>query len=191
MDIRQATALPVLWQRWTEFVAGIAGDKKRRVRIDPTEYEALHRALLAACQAMITRAQADAHTWLRHLQQVVEPWMTASSLEQIDNELLQDILVRCRAVDREIGGHGWGATLLRRQRWHIALVVSCLVAPPLVVAITYWGELSPSDSFQTGWRSTRRLVQATGDGGFWFLATCAAVLGFTVWTLWALAGPRR
>ena len=119
MDTRQPAALLVLWRRWTKVVAWFAGRDPGRLRLDPAEYEALHRALLAACRALAQKADPGRAFPLDGLQQLVQPWITAASLEQADGELLADLLARCRVIDLELGGHGWLApapppTLARR-----------------------------------------------------------------------------
>jgi hypothetical protein len=192
MVIRQSAALPVLWRRWTELISGFAERQARRARFDASEYEALHRALLAACQAMIVHADPEHAAWLTRMQQLVEPWMTAATLEKIDKELLADVLARCRAIDQEMGGLGWSWNrLIRRQRALVTLVLGCLIVPPLLVGVAYWSELSPSDVFETGWRSMRRLIRGSGELTFWFAGTVVAGLSFVLWALWGLAGPRR
>jgi hypothetical protein len=187
---RQPEALPVLWRRWTDVVACFAGREPGRLHLDPVEYEALHRDLARACEALAENADPKRAAWAAGLVLLVQPWITAGSLEQADGELLADVLARCRIIDRELGGRDW-LRPLRRVRWLTLLVLACLVVPPLLVTVTYWGELPLADTVDSAWRSMRHVVRATGGIGLWFTGGGLLVLGFVVWAVWALAGSRR
>jgi hypothetical protein len=190
MDIHDVETLPVLWRRWTEIVAGFASREPGRFRLDPVEYEAFHRALLRACQDRAHASDAQRAAWLDSLEFLVEPWITAGSLEQADQELLTDVLARCRSIDREMNGRDWTRPV-RRHPWLLVVAIVCLIIPPVLVVLVDWGTLPLADVLHPGRRWIRTLLRETSALGWVYFGSGLLGVAFVFWAFWALSGPSR
>jgi hypothetical protein len=189
-DARPPAALGMLWRRWLDVVASFANRNPGRMGLDAVEYEALHSALVGACQALAAKADAGGRAWYDGVLQVVRPWLNVGSLAQADQELLADLLARCRIIDEELTGCNWSKRL-RRQRLLVALGAACFLLPPLLVAVMYWSELPLADFASGGWRWMRSLWRSTGGLDFWFAGGGLLTMAFVFWGLWAVSRPRR
>src|SRR5262245_46103072 len=98
-------ALRELWYRWTAVVELFARRRRGRRQVGWQEYRALHEDLLRLCRSL-AEAQADeaAARPYRHLESIVQPWLTPWALEQADRDVLYDLLPRCWRVGSELGG---------------------------------------------------------------------------------------
>ena len=96
------------WSRWTTIVEAFAHRRPSRRWVDPVAYGTLHRRLLAQCRAEADGPGASAGS--EELESLVRPWLSPKTLAQADREILGGLLVRCRAVERRLGGRRRGFT---------------------------------------------------------------------------------
>jgi hypothetical protein len=94
-------------------VAAITRRRGSRL-VEPKAYRALHQELLAICQGLAAGAEEGEGGYYQRLQEVVQPWLTPSVLARTDQEILVQLLARCRAVEKELGGPPWSWAL---RRW--------------------------------------------------------------------------
>jgi hypothetical protein len=136
MDTREIRLLPRLWRRWLAVVSLFQRRAPGRVRLVPEEYQALQQSLLQLCEQLDKEVPPDLQPRLKHLEQLVRPWLNASALEQADRELLADLVARCHRA-----AAGWLEPEPRRG-WLPWLLVVFLIAAGAVFVVSAW----------TGWR---------------------------------------
>jgi hypothetical protein len=77
--------------------------------------------LLEECEALAAVAALPNRDLYEQIESLVSPWITLESLRQADSDIINDLLLRCRQIDRRLGG---------RQRFAVgtcAMVVFALV----------------------------------------------------------------
>jgi hypothetical protein len=156
----EIAALKTHWCRWVKIVELFARRRANRGRVDPQEYVRLHKELIANCRALAESAKANEvkAAVFRHVEELVEPWLTPSVLERADREILIHLLVRCRQVERQLG-------LGSRARMVLGWATQALVAS-LCVAV---GFLLVGAS-NAGWHSGLDRLRGWSDG-LWFVVT--------------------
>jgi hypothetical protein len=136
----EQAALRRSWQRWTAIVALFALRRPGRHRVDPREYARLHQDLLQACRGLAGTAEELGRPFYRHLESLVEPWLTPQVLAEGDREVLLDLLGRVRRAGR---GLEVGRRALAVRRWCATGVLFLAVALG-VVALAWclrWADL--------------------------------------------------
>jgi hypothetical protein len=73
--------------------------------VDPVAYETLYGQLIDACRSLADSADGEKPGDTESLEGLVRPWMNPRALAQADREILEDLLARCREVERELSGH--------------------------------------------------------------------------------------
>src|SRR5262245_19043653 len=121
-------ALRQHWGLWTAMVELFARRSRAR-RVDPREYQALHRDLLAACRGAAEAAEESRRPFYERLEELARPWLSPRVLERTDRDMLLDLLDRCREAGRELGAVPRGSST-----WVIALL-GCVAA----LAALLWG----------------------------------------------------
>jgi hypothetical protein len=185
MAMHELDTLPQLWRRWTEVVRLFASGASSRLRLNPAEYQALHRALLQAFHAQ--GAGPERTVWLRSVEQLVQPWLSASALEHADRELLADLLGRCRDIEKTPSGravlkpsHQYGRLALQFLGW--------LLAPLLLLAAAVWLWPPLGESLWSAWLTLRFQLRDWPDFGLWAGGSGLLLL---VFVLIAIAGTAR
>ena len=87
-----AEAFTSRWRRWAEIVRLFVLRQRGRYDVDPAEYDALHRELLAACRQK-QRAGSDlaAQPFYRELEEMLAPWVTLDSLGWAERDIVYQL----------------------------------------------------------------------------------------------------
>jgi hypothetical protein len=185
MQRQRTRTLRVLWQRWTGVVALFANRAPGRRRLDPAEYERLYRELLRACEAAAESADPRSTAWLADLQHLVRPWLSSTALQQADQELLTDLLARCRRVEEQLGGRGCLGPLARLLAW---LGLGCLLTLALVLAAR-WLRETAAEAALSGWWSLRLDFRQTRNADTWAIG--GGLVALTLLLLGLVRAARR
>src|SRR4051794_14705257 len=100
----QRKSLQKSWSRWTAIVDLFARRRPARSRVDSAAYLAIHRDLINDLRALTESADAEEQAYLRDLEMLASPWLNLKSLARTDREILENLLMRCRTVEHELGG---------------------------------------------------------------------------------------
>ena len=119
-------ALKTHWRRWVDIVDLFARRRPGRRRVDPQMYVVLYKALIQECRKLAESANEVEGTFYRYLGDLVQPWLTPSVLARADRDILIDLLVRCRQVERQLGVPSWPRSV--RDWAPRAVVVSLIIA---------------------------------------------------------------
>src|SRR4051794_10677085 len=84
------------WSRWTAIVEAFAARRPSRRWVDPVDYGALRRDLMADCRAAAGAADPGGPAAFEDLESLVRPWLCPKTLAQADREILEGLLARCR-----------------------------------------------------------------------------------------------
>jgi hypothetical protein len=123
-------ALRAGWRQWTAIVEAFARRRPARRRVSPQAYARLHQGLLAACRSLAETATEADKSYYQGLESLAGPWLTAEVLARTDRQLLGDLWLRCRQVQRELGG---GPGFPAVWRW----AVSVLLLGALAAAVPF------------------------------------------------------
>jgi serine/threonine-protein kinase len=95
-------ALSRAWARWLTVVDGLL---RQPSALPCTEraYQGLYRALLAECAAIEGWADPSGGAAVRHLEELVRPWMSLHVLVQTEPVLLQDLVCRVHQAGEALG----------------------------------------------------------------------------------------
>jgi hypothetical protein len=102
------------FRAWTAVVEWFVLPRTRH-GIAPDAYEGLHRGLLRACRTRAETSDGAERTLYEGLEDLVRPWLTLVSLEQLDQELRFDLLVRSRQAELELHGRPQDALALQEE----------------------------------------------------------------------------
>jgi hypothetical protein len=159
-----ADELRQLWRRWTRVVTRCAGARSGRLPVSPAGYHALHTALLAACRSQATHSDANGQPVFQKLEALLHPWVSLEVLAGTNKHLLQDLLARCLAVERQLGVGGSSGAGRRALAWGLAGLAMATLVGVLAVSLTSGSESHTLDSLAQEARSLsdqfRRAVQA-------------------------------
>jgi hypothetical protein len=103
----QIGPLKTQWCRWVEIVETFARRRPGRCPLDPQTYAVLHKEIIQACRTLTESATEADQTFYRNLEELVQPWVTLSALARTDSDILIDLVVRCREVERRLGVSSW------------------------------------------------------------------------------------
>src|SRR3954467_5690149 len=147
-------ALRKHWGLWTAVVELFARRRRARRRVNPREYEALHRGLLAACRVLAETGDEGKRPFYQRLEELARPWLAPLVLERTDREILFDLLGRCRGAARALGGGGgWGEVARPGLVWALAALAVAGVGFVLWRADWLWG--SAAQRVQEAWSQFR------------------------------------
>src|SRR4051812_23375629 len=90
------------WSRWTALLERYGRQRRAVTAADAREYRALHRELVAACVAAAAAGGPGCELY-RRLEELARPWLSVRVLERTDDELLLDLLARCRQAEQQLG----------------------------------------------------------------------------------------
>jgi hypothetical protein len=142
------------WGRWTANVALFAQGRRARHRLDPCDYAALRRELMAVCR-VLAKADGPERRFYAGLEEMVNPWLYLREFEGTDRETLAGLLVRCREVESKLSGRKRKPASPRRWVRALALAVGGAVTGGLIwVLLTTAGRsvlYAVRDSADTIW----------------------------------------
>lgn len=140
-------ALRRCWRRWAAVVELYARRRRGRLRVDAEAYGRLHQGLLETCRK--AKARGERKELCENLESLAQPWLSPRVLAQADVEILQDLLLRVRQAEQELGGR-------RRSRMPAWVAgAACVLAGAAVLAV--W---APSWPWQSALRQARALADA-------------------------------
>jgi hypothetical protein len=85
-------------------VALFARHRAARKWVDPQAYAATHRELIARCKAVAETANEVEAAFYRYMEDLAQPWLDPGTLARADRDIAVDLLMRCREVERQLGG---------------------------------------------------------------------------------------
>jgi hypothetical protein len=174
--------LDQLWRRWLAVVELSAQGSGAHPPMDAEEYGVLQRQLIETCRAL-TQVPGDRKPEIyQQLEDLVAPWLTVGVLKQADEEILIDLLLHCRQIDRQLGGRKQRFTLRGGARYLLPFLV--IAGGAFVVVWTADSLLFPFLAWVNGWALWARwdITHAEGTvalfvgGGFVILLT-----SFLIW----------
>jgi len=71
----------------------------------------LHKALITQCRSLAASGDKAEAAFYQDLEQLAQPWLTPRVLARADQEILLDLLVRCRHAEQRLGGRSWAQLL--------------------------------------------------------------------------------
>jgi hypothetical protein len=89
------------WRQWLGVVEAFA--QGGTPQVDEESFSALRSTLLEQCWVHPRTGTEVSAEVLKHLEAIVEPWVTPRALAQMDGATLTSLWVRCRQLDREMG----------------------------------------------------------------------------------------
>ena len=100
----ETAVLKTRWRRWLKIVELFASERPARRRVDPEAYGMLQKELVTTCRSLAAAANEVDGAFYRYLEDLVQPWLSPLVLWRADREILCDLLVRCRQVERALAG---------------------------------------------------------------------------------------
>ena len=170
------------WRRWTGIVQLVASRQKKRYAVDPDEYHALHSGLLRLARASANWGDAAPRPTVGGLEEILAPWVNLDSLVSADQEIVCNLLDRCRAVQGLLGGR-----LAARPNWKLAkfvLTAVVLVGAAVVLLAPGIDLVSlPSLNLPPWMRHVTSFVRHGGSSGRLFMlgAGLTSIAFFLVW----------
>jgi hypothetical protein len=140
-----------LWGRWTQIVELYARRRAGRGRIDPRDYRALHQELLAACRTLASDKKNGQASFYEDLRYLAQPWLTPWVFQHTDREILLDLLERCQAAYKKLGGRRFDQLKQLLLRFGLISTLAATVALLVWQVQPRW--LPLSDWFDDQWRS--------------------------------------
>ena len=153
----ETATLKTHWCRWVKIVELFVRRRPARGRVDPHAYVRLHRELIRDCRRLAESTDEAEGAYYRSLEDLIRPWLTPSVLARADRDILIDLLIRCRQVDRQLGVRWWARKDLR---WAAQALVASLFAAVGFLLV------GASD----GWHSGLDRLRGWSDG-LWFAVT--------------------
>jgi hypothetical protein len=107
----ETAVLKTRWRRWLRIVELFANERPARRRVDPEAYGMLQKELVTTCRSLAATANEVDGAFYRYLEDLVQPWLSPLVLGRADREILCDLLIRCRQVERALVGRSWSPRL--------------------------------------------------------------------------------
>jgi hypothetical protein len=105
--------------------------------------------LTEACRSLAATNAEPERAFYRDLEGLVQPWLNPGVLAQADREILLDLLLRCRQVERELRDRG---RRLAALSWAVpVLMLSALLVALLLGSRTGNKEWSRGLEYVQGW----------------------------------------
>jgi hypothetical protein len=115
-------------ERWTKLIEPFARSRSARSRVDLGEFARLHHRITAQCRNLASTSDDDGRKLYEELEATVQPWLSPRVLAETDNDLLNQLLERCRRLECALGSR----TKPRPVRRFPAPVLALLVAAATV-----------------------------------------------------------
>jgi hypothetical protein len=118
-------------------VALFARSRPARKRVNSDDYAELHRELVSQVRAMTHSANDMEATFYRYLEDLIQPWLDTHILARAERDILFDLLIRCRRVEKQLGGRSWlrvirtGSAIALLGASFFAIILLCIVGPPV------------------------------------------------------------
>jgi hypothetical protein len=122
------------WRRWTAIVEDFARRRRGRHWVSPRAYHTLHLELLQVCHTLASAAENGHGDFYRELANIAQPWLTPRALAQAEHEILSDLLLLCRQVERKLAQRAWVVAALQWVKRGSAVLGGAAVA-----ALLAWG----------------------------------------------------
>jgi hypothetical protein len=165
----ELASLKSRWRRWTAIVELFASRRRGRSRVNPQAYRTLHRELTECCRSLAASADEPARVFCRTLEDLAQPWLNPGVLAKADREILDDLLIRCRQAESELGERTRDPAA--RRRCALVIMVSAVAAGLFVLVRGVDQGWSPVLGRVQGWsdmiRSTLRFSNGTASSFFW------------------------
>lgn len=102
-ESKERRVLRRLLSRWR----GVVELSARGLGDDPQKYAALHRELLQSCRALADASGDEPKGLYEAVEKLVRPWLRREALIQSKQDILLEVLKRCRQAERDLGGPSW------------------------------------------------------------------------------------
>lgn len=157
--------------RWREVVEGYA----RGRRGDPGMYAGLHGELLLRCRALSEECGEEHKALCEEVEKLVRPWLSSAALIQAKQDILLEMLQRCRQAERRLGRPSWLEVGRQWLRPALATVMGGTVLGVLVWATVRWW--LPLRSLFKGTRYEIRIaLERLGTSERWMLGGAIAIV---------------
>jgi serine/threonine protein kinase len=113
-DLAVTPELERSFRAWTSVVEWFVLPRTRHC-VAPEDYESLHRGLMRACRTRADTSDGAERELCARLEDLVKPWLTLVSLDQLDQELRFDLLLRSRRAELELHGRPQDARALQER----------------------------------------------------------------------------
>lgn len=141
-------ALKIDCCQWVCIVELFAHRRPGRRQVDPREYAVLHKALIQKCRMLAESGNEVDIAFYRSIEDLVQPWLTPSVLARADQEILRDLLARCRQVEHRLGVRSW---LRSVRHWAPRVLVLSLVIAVGILMIRTGGSWHLVLDWLRGW----------------------------------------
>jgi hypothetical protein len=121
-----------LWCPWERLVALFALSRRERKKVRPQEYELVYSRLLEECE-QLAGEQPQGQMLCRQMVDLVRPWLSCESFAQANEEILADLLDRCRAMSTRLGVKDDRGRLWRGLLWGFLVIVAATAAGLLLL----------------------------------------------------------
>jgi hypothetical protein len=138
-------------RRWIELVGGFARRTLSRRRMSERDYQRIHQDLLTSCRALANSPDAPQRELGRRLEKLVGPWLTCGALEQANQQVLLDLLDRCRQAELDLG-----VRRLPLGVWRLALAGALAAGTTALVA---WLVVTNAIGWGPAWSRLQSLAQ--------------------------------
>jgi hypothetical protein len=147
-----------------------------RRRLDPQAYQALHRDLLEACRAEARAVDAQQRVFFEDLEELARPWLTLRVLQQADQEILFNLLDRCREAEWQLMGRAW---IYRARGWARPVLAGVAVMSLVLVGYLAWGSFGPTlvDWLQDAWIMVWLAARRVSGSNWWLVGGLVLVAG--------------
>ncbi|MBI3466967.1 MAG: hypothetical protein HY000_28465 [Planctomycetes bacterium] len=91
------------WAKWLAFVELCARRPGAAHEVDAQKYRTLHQGLLEACRSAAA-VEGPTRALFREIEELAGPWLSKEAVAGAGQEILIKLVLRCRAVQRQLGG---------------------------------------------------------------------------------------
>jgi hypothetical protein len=158
-----------------DVVEAVARRRSDLHHMDGQEYRVLHSRITTTCKELAGSGDEARRKLYEDLEATVQPWLSPRVLAHADSEILAHLLVRCRTIERELGGRAW-ARAIRRPA---ALALFLIVAATLAV-VTVWSarglRTALAEGFQDVSNAIRLVLWRSSDLEKWSALAVVVIL---------------
>lgn len=127
-----------LWRQWTGLLSRRL--KTGRLGVSALQYEELHQRLMSAFRLSRKLSPTKELTTLHKLEKLVAPWVSIDAINQAEHEVMENLVGRCRHLERSWLGHDLHVSA---AAWTVLLIATVLSA--VVFGVVYFA-LQNNDS---------------------------------------------
>jgi hypothetical protein len=158
--LAHSAALVDCWRRWTAIVELFAFERPERKKVEEGSYRKLHAELLAQCHASADWDDNPHRALYQKLEYLARPWLNTETFERGEQEILSDLLQRCRQAEQELTGSKARSSMDRRLVWSLAVGLGVFAAVWLMAGrwLPFWEWIQGSvESIQVAARGLSRM----------------------------------